>query len=141
MAYPTAMFAVIDEARCIGCTKCQQVCPKGAVVGARRMVHTVLEEACHACGLCLPVCPTACICWNHDAPAGGTRAPERPSMVSSPPCGAALPAEMLAKVAAARSTSRQRYEARGPLNQPKALRTKQAGGGAKAGPSAKVPRK
>jgi electron transport complex protein RnfB len=34
-------LAVIDEANCIGCTKCIQACPVDAIVGATRAMHTV----------------------------------------------------------------------------------------------------
>jgi len=55
-----AMVALIDEETCIGCTKCIQVCPVDAIVGAAKQKHTVLEEFCTGCKLCLePVCPVA----------------------------------------------------------------------------------
>ena len=34
--------AVIDEAVCIGCTKCIQACPVDAIVGASKRMHTVI---------------------------------------------------------------------------------------------------
>ncbi|MCI0507522.1 MAG: electron transport complex subunit RsxB [Gammaproteobacteria bacterium] len=52
------MVALIDEETCIGCTKCIQVCPVDAIVGAARHKHTVIEAYCTGCKLCLPpVCP------------------------------------------------------------------------------------
>ena len=52
------LVAVIDESTCIGCTKCIQVCPVDAIVGAAKHKHTVIEEHCTGCKLCLaPVCP------------------------------------------------------------------------------------
>src|SRR3546814_1467390 len=38
--------AVIDEAHCIGCTLCIQACPVDAIVGANKLMHTVLTEDC-----------------------------------------------------------------------------------------------
>jgi Na+-translocating ferredoxin:NAD+ oxidoreductase subunit B len=53
--------AVIDEARCIGCTLCIQVCPVDAIVGAAKLMHTVMTELCSGCDLCLAPCPVDCI--------------------------------------------------------------------------------
>ena len=54
-------LAVIDEAACIGCTKCIQACPVDAIVGASKWMHTVLMEECTGCDLCIPPCPVDCI--------------------------------------------------------------------------------
>ena len=52
------MLAVINEETCIGCTKCIQVCPVDAIVGAAKHKHTVLDAYCTGCELCLPpLCP------------------------------------------------------------------------------------
>ena len=53
--------AVIDEAACIGCTKCIQACPVDAIVGASKRMHTVIASHCTGCELCLPPCPVDCI--------------------------------------------------------------------------------
>jgi electron transport complex protein RnfB len=53
--------AVIDEARCIGCTLCIQACPVDAIVGAAKLMHTVVTELCTGCDLCIPPCPVDCI--------------------------------------------------------------------------------
>ena len=53
--------AVIDEATCIGCTKCILVCPVDAIVGASKLMHTVIASWCTGCELCLPPCPVDCI--------------------------------------------------------------------------------
>jgi electron transport complex protein RnfB len=53
--------AVIDEPVCIGCRKCLDVCPVDAILGARKLMHTVLDAECNGCALCLPVCPVDCI--------------------------------------------------------------------------------
>jgi Na+-translocating ferredoxin:NAD+ oxidoreductase subunit B len=53
--------AWIDEGWCIGCTLCIKACPVDAIVGASKLMHTVIEEACTGCELCIPVCPVDCI--------------------------------------------------------------------------------
>ena len=53
--------AVVDEARCIGCTHCIAACPVDAIVGAQGLMHTVVESWCIGCELCLPPCPVDCI--------------------------------------------------------------------------------
>ena len=53
--------AVIDEAWCIGCTLCLDVCPTDAIFGSNKRMHTVIEPHCTGCELCIPVCPVDCI--------------------------------------------------------------------------------
>jgi electron transport complex protein RnfB len=53
--------AFIDEQRCIGCTKCLPPCPVDAIVGAPRLMHTVIAELCTGCELCIAPCPVDCI--------------------------------------------------------------------------------
>jgi electron transport complex protein RnfB len=60
--------ALIDESRCIGCTRCIDACPVDAVIGAQSLMHTVVESWCIGCGLCPPACPVDCIAM---APARG----------------------------------------------------------------------
>jgi electron transport complex protein RnfB len=59
--YRPPQVAVIDEATCIGCTKCIQACPVDAIVGASKRMHTVIASWCTGCELCLPPCPVDCI--------------------------------------------------------------------------------
>lgn len=54
-------LALIDENWCIGCTLCIQACPTDAILGANKLMHTVIPEHCTGCGLCIPVCPVDCI--------------------------------------------------------------------------------
>jgi len=79
--------ACIDEARCIGCTRCIDACPVDAIVGAEQLMHTVVVAWCTGCALCLPPCPVDCIAmlparadqpWtNADARAAKARASAR----------------------------------------------------------------
>ena len=61
--------ALIDEARCIGCTLCIQACPVDAIVGAARRMHTVVESLCIGCERCVPPCPVDCILMVPATPA------------------------------------------------------------------------
>ena len=54
-------LAVIDEGWCIGCTLCLKACPVDAIVGASKLMHTVIDRHCTGCELCVPVCPVDCI--------------------------------------------------------------------------------
>lgn len=53
--------ARIEEGACIGCTLCLKACPVDAIVGAAKLMHTILADECTGCGLCLPPCPVDCI--------------------------------------------------------------------------------
>ena len=54
-------LALIDEAWCIGCTLCIKACPVDSIVGASKLMHTVIDPLCTGCELCIPVCPVDCI--------------------------------------------------------------------------------
>lgn len=56
-----AQVAFIREAECIGCTKCIQACPVDAIVGAAKLMHTVIIDECTGCDLCVAPCPVDCI--------------------------------------------------------------------------------
>jgi electron transport complex protein RnfB len=80
-------LAVIDEAWCIGCTLCIKACPVDCIVGASKLMHTVIEPLCTGCELCVPVCPVDCIAmvpvtaphtgWQAWSPAQAEEARER----------------------------------------------------------------
>lgn len=53
--------AFIREDECIGCTKCIQACPVDAIMGASKVMHTVIIDECTGCDLCVEPCPVDCI--------------------------------------------------------------------------------
>lgn len=57
----SSSVAVIREGECIGCTKCIQACPVDAIIGASKLMHTVLTDMCTGCELCIAPCPVDCI--------------------------------------------------------------------------------
>jgi Na+-translocating ferredoxin:NAD+ oxidoreductase subunit B len=76
--------ALIDEAICIGCTKCIQACPVDAILGAGKLMHTVIVDECTGCELCIPPCPVDCITMIPSAPArlSMATAPRTPSYLT-----------------------------------------------------------
>ncbi len=54
-------IAYIREDECIGCTKCIQACPVDAILGASKLMHTVITDECTGCELCVEPCPVDCI--------------------------------------------------------------------------------
>ncbi|TNB97311.1 RnfABCDGE type electron transport complex subunit B [Pseudomonas jessenii] len=94
-------MAYIREAECIGCTKCIQACPIDAIVGAAKLMHTVLIDECTGCDLCVAPCPVDCI-EMHPLPLGTL------PVVG----GLALSLEEQRARAAKRDHARQRFERR-----------------------------
>lgn len=68
-AHKPRVRAVIDEAVCIGCRKCIDACPVDAILGARKLMHTIIARECNGCELCLPPCPVDCIAMQAVDPA------------------------------------------------------------------------
>jgi len=78
--------AFIREAECIGCTKCIQACPVDAIIGAPKVMHTIIIDECTGCDLCVEPCPVDCIDmlpladetlhWHWPAPPGPLASPE-----------------------------------------------------------------
>lgn len=63
----TQRIAFIREPECIGCTKCIQACPVDAIMGAAKLMHTIIVDECTGCDLCVAACPVDCI-EMHDFP-------------------------------------------------------------------------
>ena len=99
-------IALIDEKACIGCTKCIQACPVDAILGASKMMHTILVDECTGCELCIAPCPVDCIAMIE---VGASRVPARQTGRPAAATGAAAPDEP-APARAARY--RARYVAR-----------------------------
>lgn len=53
--------AFIIEEDCIGCVKCLAACPVDAIIGAAKLMHTVIAAECTGCELCIAPCPVDCI--------------------------------------------------------------------------------
>ena len=86
-AYGTAMppaVAIVDEATCIGCALCIDACPIDAIVGARKLMHTVIAAECTGCSLCIPPCPVDCITLK---PTGAPRDRAERRRSAGPGCG------------------------------------------------------
>lgn len=81
------LLAVIDETWCIGCTLCIKACPVDCIVGASKLMHTVIAQDCTGCELCIPACPVDCIAlvpasdthtgWDAWSPRQASRAREQ----------------------------------------------------------------
>ena len=67
-------LAYIDEALCIGCTLCIQACPVDAIVGAGKLMHTIVPSLCTGCDLCVAPCPVDCIVMSPVTEATGWNA-------------------------------------------------------------------
>lgn len=84
--------AVIIEEDCIGCTKCIKACPVDAILGAAKLMHTVLPDLCTGCDLCIAPCPVDCIEMVPRTPSPAAWIPTPPSLICSdqrPSTGAA----------------------------------------------------
>ena len=46
----------IDVDKCTGCTVCAKKCPTGAIIGARKTPHFIVEDKCISCGACKEAC-------------------------------------------------------------------------------------
>ena len=52
---------VIDQSKCIGCTKCARNCPANAITGELRKPHSIDSTKCIKCGTCKSGCPVGAI--------------------------------------------------------------------------------
>ena len=53
--HPGTLMAVVDEAKCIGCGACRDVCPTRAIFVDK--VALVDSRRCIGCGRCIDGCP------------------------------------------------------------------------------------
>lgn len=51
----------LEEARCIGCGRCLEVCPHQVFEREEKRVRVVDRDACMECGACARNCPVAAI--------------------------------------------------------------------------------
>jgi len=58
------IVAYIREDECIGCTICIKACPVDAIIGATKLMHTVITDECTGCEACVEPCPVDCIDMN-----------------------------------------------------------------------------
>ena len=54
-------MAYVIVGTCVNDTACIKACPVDAIIGAPKLMHTVIAELCTGCELCLPPCPVDCI--------------------------------------------------------------------------------
>lgn len=59
--HKSRQVAFIVEEDCIGCVKCIAACPVDAILGAAKLMHTVIAAECTGCELCVAPCPVDCI--------------------------------------------------------------------------------
>jgi len=48
-------YQILAE-KCTGCMRCLRECPQHAITGERRQVHTIEQAKCVQCGVCFDVC-------------------------------------------------------------------------------------
>ena len=53
--------AYVIEDLCIGCTRCIRECTSDSILGANKLMHTIIVDTCHGCSKCVEVCPTEAI--------------------------------------------------------------------------------
>jgi len=55
---------MLDEATCVGCGMCTQVCPQGVLALNGSKAKIVDRDGCMECGACVNNCPTAALTVN-----------------------------------------------------------------------------
>ncbi len=54
----------IDVEKCTGCTLCSKKCPTGAIIGAKKSPHFIVDSKCIGCGTCEEVCKFGAVMIN-----------------------------------------------------------------------------
>jgi len=54
----------IDVDKCVGCMMCVKKCPTGAIIGAKKTPHFIVEDKCISCGSCEQACKFDAILIN-----------------------------------------------------------------------------
>jgi len=57
--------AYVNENLCIGCGRCTDICPYGAIEKNERSLARVTDVLCKGCGNCAVTCPTGAITMEH----------------------------------------------------------------------------
>jgi NADH:ubiquinone oxidoreductase subunit F (NADH-binding)/Pyruvate/2-oxoacid:ferredoxin oxidoreductase delta subunit len=55
---------LIDVNKCTGCTVCAKKCPTGAIIGAKKTQHFIVEDKCIGCGACYEACKFEAISYS-----------------------------------------------------------------------------
>lgn len=63
-ARPAGHSVKIDEAACIGCGKCQKVCPAAAIDTVEAKKRRIRKTDCLTCYTCVPECPKDAIAYQ-----------------------------------------------------------------------------
>jgi len=58
---PDVVTLVQDQEKCIGCTRCVQVCPHNVLTIKNQKSHITDLDACMECGACARNCPTGAL--------------------------------------------------------------------------------
>lgn len=56
----------INAKLCIGCGRCQQVCPQNCIEGEGAQRRVIVQESCLHCGNCFRDCPVQAVIWVHE---------------------------------------------------------------------------
>lgn len=51
-----ALITYTINSSCTGCRLCAKVCPRGAISGAKKEIHTIDPSKCDRCGICVASC-------------------------------------------------------------------------------------
>lgn len=61
----------IDTDKCVGCSKCADICPGNLLTIKERLATIRDVKDCWGCTACVKACPKNCICYQLSADLGG----------------------------------------------------------------------